>query len=177
MVLGFYPHSPKFHSQTLMESENNRYQASGLHHWMKLGFSWILEIRERERRREWKEEEEEISGSWMFSQCRVSGNLLDLHASKAISDGGVLLHLGLLRPERVARQRVHIHHRWRYHLFPLLSSLARSAAKEQEEKEAELFSLRSVAGRKISRNSSTRTVEPYCHRTKGVTGFRFRPGF
>ena len=48
-------------------------------------------------------------------------HLLDLHAGKAVGDGGVLLHLGLLGAERVVGERVHVHHRRRraHHLLPL----------------------------------------------------------
>lgn len=44
----------------------------------------------------------------------MEADLLDLHAGKAIGDGGVLLHFRLLRPEGVVREWVRVHH-WRGH--------------------------------------------------------------
>lgn len=49
---------------------------------------------------------------------RGKKNELDFHASKAIGDGGVFLHLGLFGAESVAGKRIGVYHRRSNH-FPL----------------------------------------------------------
>lgn len=74
--------------------------------------------------RRWKQQKLGFKESRKFA-------VLDFHASKTISDGGVLLELRLFGTEGVAGKWIGVHHRRRHH------GCVHSAAAEQSRKEVE----------------------------------------